>query len=76
MTLLLSAQRFTRISLAGALALGLATLSGCGVGMQDTTTSPMLVPAIHGQTFGGPNPIIGATVKIYATGNLDGTNGG
>jgi hypothetical protein len=76
MTPFSSASRFTRISLAGALALGLATLSGCGVGMLDTTTSPMVMPAIHGQSFGGPNPVIGATVKIYATGNPDGTNGG
>ena len=76
MTLLSSTQRIIRISLAGGLALGLATLAGCGIGKLDTASSPTVVPAFSGKAFGGPNPIIGATVKIYATGNLDGTNGG
>jgi hypothetical protein len=67
MTHLSSAQRFTRISLAGALALGLVTLSGCGVGMLDTSASPMVMPTFTGKAIGGQMPIAGATVKVYAT---------
>jgi len=67
MTLLSSAPRFTRISLAGALALGLVTLSGCGIGKLDTSVNPSIVPAFSGKALGGQMPIIGSTVKVYAT---------
>jgi hypothetical protein len=67
MTLSSSASRLMRISLAGALALGLATLSGCGIGSPDITASPMVVPAFSGKAIGGQIPIAGATVKAYAT---------
>jgi hypothetical protein len=53
------------------------TLSGCGIGTLATpSTSPIVAPAISGRIFGGPNSIIGATVKVYTTGKADGTNGG
>jgi len=67
MTSLLSTQRFIRLSLAGGLALGLATLSGCGIGMLDNSTSPIVSPAFTGKAMGGQMPIVGATVKVYAT---------
>ena len=47
-------------------------LTGCGVGLQDTATSPILMPGFSGKAFGGTNPVIGATVKIYATGTTPG----
>jgi hypothetical protein len=66
MTLLSSSQRFLRLSLAGGLALGLATLSGCGIGTS-AMSNPSVIPAFSGKAMGGQMPIIGATVKIYAT---------
>ncbi len=67
MTILSSTQRIIQISLAGGLALGLATLSGCGIGKLDNSNSPLVTPAFTGKTLGGQMPIVGATVKIYAT---------
>ncbi|MES2390256.1 MAG: hypothetical protein V4555_01345 [Acidobacteriota bacterium] len=49
-----------------------AVLSGCAFGTAATTASPNIVPALTGHTFGGTQPITGATVKIYATGNTPG----
>ena len=57
--------------------LGLGTsllLAGCGAGMQDVSSSIEPVtnvpgPTFHGNAHGGPNPIVGATVKLYATGS-------
>jgi hypothetical protein len=62
------------ITLAGAVAA--TTLTGCGLGTADTTVSPLVTPAINGRLLGGATPIVGATVKMYTTGNADGTNGG
>jgi hypothetical protein len=67
MTSLSSTQSFFRLSLAGGLALGLATLAGCGIGKLDNSTSPVIAPAFTGKAMGGQMPIIGATVKVYAT---------
>jgi hypothetical protein len=61
------------------LTLLLATLTGCGLGKSSgapAVESSAPTAALSGRTFGGPNPIIGATVKLYTTGNSDGTNGG
>jgi hypothetical protein len=66
MTFLSSASRFTRISLAGALALGLATLSGCG-NQPFVATSPVTGAMISGRAMGGETPVTGATVTLYAT---------
>jgi len=60
-------QRFIHISLAGGLVLGLATLSGCGIGKLDNSSSPLVTPAFTGKALGGQMPIAGATVKVYAT---------
>jgi hypothetical protein len=70
MTLLLSAQRFTRISLAGALALGLATLSGCGMG-PSMGSSPQATPLVtlSGMVHGGQQPVTGATIQLLTTGS-------
>ena len=67
-----------RFALASSLVAPLVMMTGCGLG-KITTASPDAAAggaAITGKTFGGPNPIIGATVKLYTTGNSDGTNGG
>lgn len=53
-------------ALAGAL---IATgLTGCGIGTTSASTSPLTIPAIAGKAYGGPTPIVGATVKLYVTG--------
>ncbi|HEY0306563.1 MAG TPA: hypothetical protein VGB94_00230 [Acidobacteriaceae bacterium] len=49
-----------------AIALTAATI-GCGMGARDTSTSPIVAGAMAGKAYGGPTPIVGATVKIYAT---------
>ena len=49
-------------------ALPLAFLTGCGIGpLAPPAATPG--PALSGTVFGGAQPIIGATVKIYAVGN-------
>ena len=51
-------------------------LTGCGFGAANTSASPFVTPSIAGKAMGGPNPIVGATVKIYATGNSSGQSTG
>ncbi len=46
--------------------LGLAGLTGCGLG----TSAPdagMTSANLQGKLYGGPNPVVGATVTLYAT---------
>ncbi|HZL27353.1 MAG TPA: hypothetical protein VFC39_12590 [Acidobacteriaceae bacterium] len=77
MTLLSSTQRIIRISLAGGLALGLATLAGCGVGNGAPATGfDTTVGHVQGTIHGGPNPVGGATVTLYATGDTSGNSTG
>jgi hypothetical protein len=77
MTLLSSAPRFTRFSLAGALVLGLATLSGCGIGaLSGPNSLNVTAGGAIGTIHGGPNPVTGATVTIYATGDVSGNSTG
>jgi len=46
---------------------GTLILAGCGVG--STITGPDATPAaIGGMLHGGPNPVVGATMKLYSTG--------
>jgi len=45
----------------------LSTVIGCGIGASDSSTSPLVIPAFSGKAIGGQMPIIGATVKLYAT---------
>jgi len=45
----------------------LSTMIGCGMGASDSATGPLTVPAFSGKSMGGQMPIIGATVKLYAT---------
>jgi hypothetical protein len=51
------------------LAAGVAALalSGCGVGLHLEAPSNAAAAGISGIAHGGPNPVIGATVKLYAT---------
>jgi len=66
-------------ALASILSLGLLSLAGCGLGtpaLDNPVGSTLSATSFGGKTFGGPNPIIGATVKAYTTGNSDGSNGG
>ncbi|HEY5330160.1 MAG TPA: hypothetical protein VIJ79_09775 [Acidobacteriaceae bacterium] len=80
MTLLSSTQRIIRISLAGGLALGLATLAGCGVGTLagPSPSGPMPLANISGTVHGGQQPISLATIQLWAVGSSgygsDGTN--
>ena len=71
----ISSARTTTLALALVGTFALTALTGCGIGAP-ASTPDILAPAIVGRTFGGPNPVIGAKVKIYTTGNSDGTNGG
>jgi hypothetical protein len=64
---------FTFALIAGVAA---STLTGCGIGAADTSTTPLVTPAINGSLYGGPTPIVGATVKMYATGNSSGASAG
>ena len=44
-------------------------ITGCGVGNPASASSePVVIPGFSGKIFGGPTPVIGATVKIYSTG--------
>jgi hypothetical protein len=66
MTFLSSTSRFTYISLAGALALGLATLSGCG-NQPLVLSTPVDGNLINGRSMGGETPVTGASVTLYAS---------
>jgi hypothetical protein len=72
----LSARRL-QIPLAALLTLGLTALSGCGLGSLATPngTSTTAV-AMRGVLHGGPNPVVGARVVIYATGDATGASVG
>jgi hypothetical protein len=52
-------------------ALSAATLTGCGLGTLDASSPQVaqVIPAFKGSMMGGQAPIIGATLKIYATGS-------
>jgi len=50
-------------------------LTGCGFGPA-AGFAPITGGTINGQAIGGANPIVGATVKIYATGNSSGVSTG
>jgi hypothetical protein len=69
MNMFLSAPRFTRLSLAGALALGLATLSGCGIGSITTgSTGPVSMATISGNVHGGQQPVTNSTIQLWTVG--------
>ena len=55
---------------------GSLLMTGCGLGDSPTSTGTITAAAISGKINGGPNPIVGATVKIFATGGVDGSNTG
>ena len=47
---------------------------GCGIGSLATGSSDVLVAGpMTGQLKGGPNPITGATISVWVTGNITGT---
>ena len=54
-------------SFAGIAALSLSFLSGCGAGPLSTGSDSAGSYAISGIIHGGPNPVIGATITLYAT---------
>src|ERR1700683_3526758 len=58
--------RFPSVVIVSGLLLG--TLTGCGFGAADTSQPLYVAPAISGHSMGGGAPIVGATVKMYATG--------
>ena len=60
-------------------ALSAATLTGCGIGKLNTSSTDVAqaIPAFKGTMMGGQTPVVNATIKIYATGTDTncGTNG-
>ena len=61
-----------RVAASAVLLCGLAGLSGCALNSAGVTASlhpsyPMSVSGIGGVLHGGPNPVVGARVVIYAT---------
>ena len=73
-------RQFTCIKLSNIFALGLTlaagvatlTLSGCGIGKADTSQPLMVAPAFSGYLYGGANPLVNATMKVYSTGTTPG----
>jgi hypothetical protein len=64
----LSRRRFSSSSSIGAALLAAAALTVTGCGFDSTQSGPSAGSAtISGIVHGGPNPVIGATVKLYAT---------
>ena len=45
----------------------LSTMIGCSMSASDSSTGPLTIPAFSGKSMGGQMPIIGATIKLYAT---------
>ena len=75
----LAARHASAIGAALSASVLLSALTGCGIGTQAVSPavqSSAPTASLSGRTRGGPNPIIGATIKLYTTGNSDGTNGG
>ena len=71
----LFASRIAKTSLAALCSLAVATLAGCGIGIPAAdSTSSTYVGGLHGTVFGGPNPITGAALYLYAT-DTTGTTG-
>jgi hypothetical protein len=60
-----SSFRFSLLTLA---AVPLLVTTGCGFGTADTSATGILPSAISGIAHGGHQPIIGATVTLYAAG--------
>ena len=77
MIFLSSSQRATHVSLAIGLALGLATLSGCGIGTRTVPNSTATTAVgTSGTIHGGLSPVTGATVTLYASGDSNGNSAG
>jgi len=69
--------------MAGALALGLATLSGCGIGTPSTISESTPMATFNGKVHGGQQPVTGSLIQLWTVGttgygsagtNLLGTN--
>lgn len=52
---------------------GSLLMAGCGLGTSPVSTGVTSAASFGGKINGGPNPIIGATVKAYTTGDTYGT---
>ena len=70
----LSSPMSLTLMLAGSLAA--LALTGCGAGLLDSSTTPLVTPSLSGSAFGGAAPVVGTTVKMYATGNSAGLSTG
>jgi hypothetical protein len=57
-----------KLMLCGATLIPAALLAGCGMNQTATFTSNVESPAINGQTFGGQQPVVGATVAVVEMG--------
>jgi hypothetical protein len=57
-----------KLMLCGATLVPAALLAGCGVNQTATFSPDVQSPAIQGRTFGGQQPVVGATVEVVAMG--------
>ena len=64
---LFSPRSLTTATLSIVIAMVSFSLAGCGLGSAASPAADPIIPAFSGKTFGGPNPIIGATIKLYVT---------
>ncbi len=55
---------------------GCMLMTGCGLGTSAVSSGNLTGAAISGKLTGGPNPIVGATVKLFTTGDANGRNAG
>ncbi|MES2391542.1 MAG: hypothetical protein V4555_07865 [Acidobacteriota bacterium] len=50
-------------------ALAASSLTGCGFGAANTSGTPVSMTTIAGKVHGGVQPVVGATVQVWAVGN-------
>jgi len=57
-----------KLILCGATLVPVALLAGCGMNQTASITANVDSPAIQGRTFGGQQPVVGATISVVAMG--------
>ena len=60
-------RRFTHSSSIAAILLAAVAVTVTGCSMDPSQSGPSASPALSGITHGGPNPVVGAVVTLYAT---------
>ena len=66
-------SRLTRLTAVGAVSAAALIVTGCGAGFNASSSAPAAVAGVklQGTVFGGQQPVIGATLQLYAA-NLSG----